>query len=110
MNFSSQESDVMKAGHLEKMKNKNFLGIEVLWKHCAFTFIDQTRGLFIVSSLDPQVWSTRWVLLKRSGLEYFATNRPGEPTRGRIITADLKGVDVNTKKRPWGFTVTQMTI
>jgi len=79
MNFSSQESDVMKAGHLEKMKNKNFLGIEV--------------------------WSTRWVLLKRSGLEYFATNRPGEPTRGRIITADLKGVDVNTKKRPWGFTV-----
>jgi len=79
MEASGKADESIKCGNLEKMKNKNFLGIEV--------------------------WSNRWVVLKRTGLEYFATSRPGEALRGCISTADLKGVDVNTKKRPWGFTV-----
>lgn len=102
----------MKWGNLEKMKNKNFLGIEVQQAAvCVFVTVLSTPRWALASAhvaLGPQVWSSRWVVLRRSGLEYFATNRPGEAVRGRIATRDLKGVDVNTKKRPWGFTVSRV--
>merc|ERR1711998_483804 len=69
----------LKQGNLEKQASKAFLGIAP--------------------------WRSRWIVLTGSELAYYGSNKPGEEKKGFVRVADIRSVVVNTKKRPWGFTV-----
>jgi len=70
---------VKKQGNLEKQASKTFLGIAP--------------------------WRSRWIVLTDTELTYFNSSKAGEEKRGGVALSDVTNVVVNTKKRPWGFSV-----
>jgi serine/threonine protein kinase len=70
-------------GNLEKQASKSFLGIAP--------------------------WRSRWIVLTNDDLAYYGSNKAGEPRKGGVAVADIRSVDANAKKRPWGFSVVDYT-
>jgi len=70
---------VLKQGNLEKQASKTFLGIAP--------------------------WRSRWIVLSNSELAYYNSSKAGEEKRGGVPLEEIRAVEANTKKRPWGFSV-----